>query len=127
MQQEISALWADLPVWAAHATILTLALTALIAAAGLMMWRMGERGGLRLALWGAAYLLWLIVPLRLPTELSYLATFVSVFGFVWLIGSWARMVGWHSPILVAVHLAVAGLGAALIWVVGAGLLASASG
>jgi hypothetical protein len=123
MMPAINAVWADMAGWALHAALLTLALTGAIAVAGLIMWRMGERAGLSLALWGGAYLLWLVVPLRLPPELSLLATFVSVFGFVWLVGSWLRKLAWHSPILVATHLAVALVALALIWVVVSGLAA----
>lgn len=127
MPPDLPLIFVGLPPWAIWATGLILAICAAISLTGLISWRMGERGGLSLALWGAAYLGWLLMPLRLPPDLRNLATFISVFGSVWLIGSWARRLGWHAPQLIAAHLIVIALMLALVCVVAAGLLLPAQG
>lgn len=119
---QITSAIATLPAWAIWATALLIILPAAIAIAGLVIWSVGERKGLALAAWGAVYVAWMLIPLRITGELRHLATFISVFGFVWLVGSWARRVSWHDPKLVAAHLLVAALILALVGVVGFGML-----
>jgi len=127
MPPDLPLIFTGLPQWAVWATGLILAICGAISLSGLISWRMGERGGLPLAIWGAVYLGWLILPLRLPPDLRHVATFFSVFGFVWLIGSWARRLGWHAPQLIAAHVVVGMLMVALAGVVAAGLLLPAQG
>jgi hypothetical protein len=116
---------ASLPTWAVWATALLLIIPAAIALTGALIWYVGERKGLALAIWGGVYVVWMLIPLRITGELRHLATFISVFGFVWLIGSWARRVTWHEPKLALAHVLIGALILALVGVVGFGLLAPA--
>jgi hypothetical protein len=125
MQVGMFSAFANLPTWAIWATALLLVIPAAIALTGALIWYVGERKGLALAIWGGVYVIWMLIPLRITGELRHLATFISVFGFVWLIGSWARRVTWHEPKLALAHVLVAALILALVGVVGFGLLASA--
>lgn len=102
-QIDLSFLFEQPSIWRALVQVLIVATPLAIALAGFAGWRMGDRQGLVLIFWVAVYTLWMLWPLPLPVELLLPGRVVSVIGWFWLLGAWARRVQWHEPLLLVAN------------------------
>lgn len=101
-----TALTHGLPAGPVAALWLALGMAAAIVLLGLLIWHMGESGGLPLAFWALAYGLWLAIPHGLPAELRHIEALLTLFGLIWLIGAWTRHLYWDDPKLTVLHLMI---------------------
>ena len=110
---DLSVLFETPSIWGALSEALILAIPAAIVIAGFATWRVGEKRGVMLMVWGFAYLTWMLLPWHPVAEIGLAARFVSVLGWFWLYGAWGRRMRWHDPLLIVAHGLVIALSIAL--------------
>lgn len=98
-QADLTFLFEQPSVWRSLVQTLIVTTPLAIALSGFAAWRMGDRGGVLLTLWVAVYLMWMLWPQPLAPEIMVPGRVISVIGWFWLLGAWARRVNWHEPLL----------------------------
>ncbi len=125
---------ADLTILFEHPSLWRSLIEALVAAlpfavgiSGFISWRCGDKWGLSLIAWVTLYLIWVLQPIALPLQADVVVRVLSVLGWFWLIGAWARRAMWHEPRLLVVNGGIVGLMIALFLVMAIALLRDALG
>lgn len=98
-QIDLSFLFEQPSLWRTLVQSLIVATPLAIGLSGFAAWRVGDRAGLMLIFWVLVYTLWMLWPVDLPLQAVLPARVVSVIGWAWLLGAWARRVQWHEPLL----------------------------
>lgn len=112
-QIDLSFLFEQPSIWRALVQTLIVVMPLAILVSGYASWRVGERQGLLLMLWAVLYAVWMLWPLPMPLEFILPGRVISVIGWFWLLGAWARRAQWHDPLLLAANEFVVALGLAL--------------
>ncbi|GEM_PF-6910779 len=100
-QADLSFLFEQPSIWRSLVQVLITTTPLAIALSGFAVWRVGDRNGVLLMLWVVIYMIWMLWPTPLQPELILPGRVVSVIGWFWLLGAWARRVNWHQPLLLA--------------------------
>ncbi|MBN2631718.1 MAG: hypothetical protein JXR75_14400 [Rhodobacteraceae bacterium] len=98
-QADLTFLFEQPSIWRSLVQVLIITTPLSIAMSGFAALRVGDRNGALLMLWVVVYLVWMLWPLPLHPELVLPGRVVSVIGWFWLVGAWARRVNWHQPLL----------------------------
>ena len=102
-QADLSFLFEQPSIWLTLVETLIVVVPLTIALSGYAAWRVGDRRGLLLIFWVGVYLVWMHWPMPLDPALVLPGRVVSVIGWFWLLGAWARRVNWHDPMLLATN------------------------
>jgi hypothetical protein len=102
-QADLSFLFEQPSVWLVLVETLLLITPLAIALSGFAAWRVGDRAGVTLIVWVVIYIFWMQWPVPLQQQLVLPGRVVSVVGWFWLLGAWARRVKWHEPLLLVAN------------------------
>ncbi|MFN7222706.1 MAG: hypothetical protein ACK4MS_01645 [Paracoccaceae bacterium] len=117
-QADLTFLFEQPSVWRSLVQTLIVTTPLAIALSGFAAWRVEDRGGLSLIFWVVVYLMWMLWPQPFAPEFVLPARVISVIGWFWLIGAWARRVKWHEPLLLVSNSIVVAFMIALILTTG---------
>lgn len=102
-QTDLAFLFEQPSIWRTLVETLIVTTPIAIALSGFATWRVGDRSGLTLVFWTAIYLLWMLWPVPMATEFLLPSRVISVIGWFWLLGAWARRLSWHEPLLLVAN------------------------
>lgn len=102
-QTDLSFLFEEPSIWRSLVETLIVTTPLAVALSGFAAWRSGDRSGLVLIFWTGVYLLWMLWPVPFALEFVLPSRVISVIGWFWLIGAWARRASWHDPLLLVAN------------------------